>query len=53
VNTGGATGSWGEAPAGQKPKQRSVNVQGKDYMAELADDGKYYVQRDGKWFEVR
>ena len=53
ANTGGATGSWGEAPAGQKPKQRSVNVQGKDYMAELADDGKYYVQRDGKWFEVR
>jgi hypothetical protein len=34
-------------------KQRSVTVGGKDYMAELAPDGKYYVQQNGKWFEVR
>jgi hypothetical protein len=30
-----------------------MNVGGKDYMAELAPDGKYYVQQGGKWFEVK
>lgn len=34
-------------------KQKAVSVGGKDYMAELAPDGKYYVQQNGKWFEVR
>lgn len=41
------------APKGPQPKQKSINIGGQDMMAELAPDGKYYVQRNGKWNEVR
>lgn len=41
------------APKGPQPKSKPINVGGKDVMAELAPDGKYYVQQNGKWFEVR
>lgn len=41
------------APKGPQPKQKAMNIGGRDVMAELAPDGKYYVQQNGKWFEVR
>lgn len=41
------------APKGPQPKQKAMNIGGQDMMAELAPDGKYYVQKGGKWFEVR
>jgi hypothetical protein len=41
------------APKGPQPKQKAMNIGGQDVMAELAPDGKYYVQKGGKWFEVR
>lgn len=40
-------------PKGPQPKQKAMNIGGQDVMAELAPDGKYYVQKGGKWFEVR
>lgn len=51
-NSGGATGTF-EAPKGKQPKTKPMNIDGKDFIAELAPDGKYYVQQNGKWFEVR
>lgn len=51
----GPTASKAEAaaPKGPQPKQKAMNIGGQDVMAELAPDGKYYVQKGGKWFEVR
>lgn len=39
--------------AGPKPKTKPLNIGGKDMMAELAPDGNYYVQQNGKWFKVK
>lgn len=36
-----------------QPKTKPINIGGQDFMAERAPDGKYYVQKNGKWFEVR
>lgn len=49
----GAPKPEASAPKGPQPKQKSMNIGGQDVMAELAPDGKYYVQKGGKWFEVR
>jgi hypothetical protein len=49
----GSTEQPAAAPKGPQPKQKAMNIGGKDVMAELAPDGKYYVQQNGKWFEVR
>jgi hypothetical protein len=49
----GAPKAESAAPKGPQPKQKSMNIGGRDVMAELAPDGKYYVQQNGKWFEVR
>jgi len=49
----GAGAPKAEAAKGQQPKQKAMNIGGQDVMAELAPDGKYYVQKGGKWFEVR
>ena len=49
----GAPKAEAAAPKGPQPKQKSMNIGGRDVMAELAPDGKYYVQQNGKWFEVR
>lgn len=46
-------GAQAPADTGTKAKSKPMNIGGKDYMAELAPDGKYYVQQNGKWFEVR
>ena len=43
---GGATGSWSAAPS------RKVTVDGQSLDAKQAPNGKYYVQRNGKYFEV-
>lgn len=47
------TPSTATAPTVPRPKQKSINIAGQDMMAELAPDGKYYVQKNGKWNEVR
>jgi len=41
------------AKDGPRPKTKSMNIGGKDMMAELAPDGNYYVQQNGKWFRVK
>lgn len=46
-------GAPAAAPKGPQAKTKAMNIGGKDVMAELAPDGKYYVQQNGKWFEVR
>lgn len=38
---------------GPKAKTKSMNIGGRDVMAELAPDGNYYVQQNGKWFRVK
>lgn len=44
------------ATSGLRPKQASsktINIGGQEMRAERAPDGKYYVQQNGKWFEVK
>lgn len=41
------------APKGNMPKQKAIQVGGREMMAERAGNGKYYVQVDGGWAEVQ
>lgn len=51
---GGARKSWGQIAAEEAAKKDQRPAWMQQYPdAEKAPDGKYYVQRDGKWFEVR
>lgn len=50
---GGGQGGPSSATEGKQPSSKTIKVQGQEMRAELAPDGKYYVQRNGKWFEVR
>lgn len=36
-----------------QPSSKTLNIGGKEMRAERAPDGKYYVQQNGKWFEVK
>lgn len=40
-------------PKADRPKTKALNMGGRDMMAELAPDGNYYVQQNGKWFRVK
>jgi len=35
------------------PSSKTLNIGGQEMRAERAPDGKYYVQQNGKWFEVK
>jgi hypothetical protein len=39
--------------SGGQQKQKQVSVNGQNMTAQLAPDGKYYVKKDGKYFEVQ
>lgn len=51
--SGASSSATPPAKNGPKPKTKSMNIGGKDMMAELAPDGNYYVQQNGKWFRVK
>lgn len=40
-------------PLKKGPSSKTLNIDGKEMRAERAPDGKYYVQQNGKWFEVK
>lgn len=42
-----------QKPAGNQPSSKTLNIGGREMRAERAPDGKYYVQQNGKWFEVK
>ncbi|MGJ7613936.1 MULTISPECIES: hypothetical protein [unclassified Variovorax] len=37
----------------KQPPSKTINIGGNEMRAERAPDGKYYVQQNGKWFEVK
>lgn len=52
----GNAGGSPPQPNGLKPKappSKTISIDGKEMRAERAPDGKYYVQQNGKWFEVK
>lgn len=40
-------------PLKKGPPSKTLNIGGQEMRAERAPDGKYYVQQNGKWFEVK
>jgi hypothetical protein len=50
-------GTQEQAPAqggsGKQQSSKQVSVNGQNMTAQLAPDGKYYVKKDGKYFEVQ
>jgi len=52
---GGAAPASAAAPASKakQPSSKTINVNGQEMRAELAPDGNYYVQQNGKWSRVK
>lgn len=53
VRGGGAPSTKPGVPLKKGPSSKTLNIGGQEMRAERAPDGKYYVQQNGKWFEVK
>lgn len=53
VRSGGAPPTKPGVPLKKGPSSKTLNIGGQEMRAERAPDGKYYVQQNGKWFEVK
>lgn len=40
-------------PKPKSPSSKTININGQEMRAELAPDGQYYVQQNGKWSRVK
>lgn len=53
VRGGGSPSTKPGVPLKKGPSSKTLNIGGQEMRAERAPDGKYYVQQNGKWFEVK